>query len=47
MKLIRYFKFFDYYLKIFAERLSGKSKGNPYHNGEYKVLENVIKRVLY
>jgi len=47
MKLIRYFKFFDYYLKIFAERLSGKSKGNPYHNGEYKVLENVIKRIKF
>ena len=40
----RYFIFFDYYLETFAKRLSGKNITNPINNGEYKILEELIKQ---
>jgi FkbM family methyltransferase len=40
----RYLIFFDYYLENFAKRLSGKNITNPINNGEYKILEELIKQ---
>ena len=39
----RYFKFFDYYLEVFAKRLSGRGLMNPSSNGEFNVLESIVK----
>jgi len=41
-KLFKYIQFFDYYLEIFAKRLSGRGLMNPIKNGEYAVLEGVL-----
>ena len=36
-------KFFDYYLEYFAKRLSGKENMIPEKNGEFYILEKIIK----
>jgi FkbM family methyltransferase len=41
--MLRYLKFFDYYLEIFAKSLSGRGLMNPAKNGEYAVLEGIVK----
>tara|TARA_B100001057_G_C22713185_1_gene896657 strand:+ start:252 stop:1070 length:819 start_codon:yes stop_codon:yes gene_type:complete len=43
-KIIKYINYFPYYLEIFAKRLNGRGLMNPKTNGEYKVLENLIKK---
>jgi len=42
--MLRYFRFADYYIETFAKRLSGRGLMNPNTNGEFKVLENVVKK---
>jgi FkbM family methyltransferase len=44
IKITRFFKYFDYYMETFAKRLSGRSHMNPYKNGEYAVLNNLLKK---
>ena len=41
--MLRYLKYYDYYLEIFAKRLSGRGLMNPQNNGEFAILKNVIK----
>ena len=41
--MLKYIKYLDYYIEIFAKRLGGKGLMNPINNGEYKVLENIAK----
>lgn len=41
--MYRYFKFFDYYLEIFAKKMSGRCEPLPSKNGEYSILESIIK----
>ncbi|OIQ18390.1 MAG: hypothetical protein BM556_09010 [Bacteriovorax sp. MedPE-SWde] len=41
--MFKYIRFFDYYLSIIAKRLGGKSVIEPEKNGEYTVLENIVK----
>ena len=41
--MLRYFKFFDYYLETFAKRMSGRGKMNPRSNGEFSILKNIVK----
>tara|TARA_X000000950_G_C13430888_1_gene464034 strand:- start:27 stop:332 length:306 start_codon:yes stop_codon:yes gene_type:complete len=43
LKIIKYIKFFDYYLEYFAKRLSGKENMIPESNGEFYILEKIIK----
>lgn len=40
----KYIKYIDYYIEVFAKRLSGRGLMNPNNNGEYKVLENIVKK---
>jgi FkbM family methyltransferase len=40
--MFRYFQYFDYYLEVFAKRLSGRGNGNPHKNGEFLVLEKIV-----
>ena len=40
----KHFIFLDYYLETFAKRLSGRNLTNPDKNGEYNVLEKLIKK---
>ena len=44
--MIRYFKFFPYYLEIYAKRLSGRSLNDSKINGEYNLLKNIISQNL-
>jgi FkbM family methyltransferase len=44
IKIIHHFKYFDYYMETFAKRLSGRSHMNPHKNGEYAVLNNLLKK---
>lgn len=44
--MYKYFKFFPYYLEIFAKRLNGKGLMDPYKNGEYKLLKNIIRQKI-
>ena len=39
----RFIKYFDYYFEFFFKRLSGRGIGNPFDNGEYEVLKNIVK----
>lgn len=39
----RYLKFFDYYLEVFAKRLSGRGLMNPQNNGEFEIIKNIVK----
>ncbi len=41
--MLRYLRFLDYYIETFAKRLSGRGLMNPSTNGEFKVIENIIK----
>ena len=43
--MLRYFKYFDYYLETFVKRLSGRGLANPEMNGEYTVLEKLIENL--
>ena len=42
MKILKYIKFIDYYLEIFAKRLSGRSMMDPDSNGEKKLISKII-----
>ena len=42
-KIHRYFGFLDYYIEVFAKRLSGRGLSNPNDNGEYKIMESIVK----
>lgn len=42
MKILKYIKFLDYYLEIFAKRLSGRSMMDPDSNGEKKLISKII-----
>ena len=37
-----YLKFFDYYLEVFAKRLSGRGIMDPSSNGEFNVLKSIV-----
>lgn len=41
--MLKYFKFFDYYLEIFAKNLSGRCLTFPDKNGEFAILESIVK----
>ncbi|MDC0873866.1 FkbM family methyltransferase [Gammaproteobacteria bacterium] len=41
--MFRYFKYFDYYLEVLAKRIGGRGLTNPRYNGEYKIIENIVK----
>ena len=41
--MLKYLKFFDYYLEFFSKNLSGRGLMNPSKNGEYAVLESIVK----
>ena len=41
--MLRYLKFFDYYLEVFAKRLSGRGLMNPQNNGEFEIIKNIVK----
>ena len=43
LKIIKYIKFFDYYLEYFGKRLSGKENMLPEKNGEFYILEKIIE----
>ena len=42
-KFLKYLKYFNYYLEVFAKRIGGRGIMRPHRNGEYKVLEYIIK----
>lgn len=42
-QMLKYLKFFDYYLEIFSRRLSGRNLMDPDQNGEYSVFEGILK----
>jgi len=42
-KIFRYLKYFDYYLETFAKNIGGRGNMDPHTNGEYSILENIIK----
>ena len=39
----KYISYYFYYLETLAKRLSGRGLADPENNGEFNVLENVIK----
>jgi FkbM family methyltransferase len=41
--MVRYLKFFNYYLEVFSKKLIGKLVDDPNKNGEYAVLDSIIK----
>ena len=41
--MTRFFTYFAYYLETLVKRLGGRGQLNPHKNGEYKILEAVIK----
>ena len=41
--MYRYLKYYNYYLELFFKRISGKGVMNPSSNGEFNVLENIVK----
>jgi FkbM family methyltransferase len=43
-KLYKYISNYEYYFEYFARRLSGKANMDPFNNGEYLVLEKIIKQ---
>ena len=42
--MLNYYIYFDYYLEQLGKHLSGKNIANPENNGEYRILENLIKK---
>ena len=40
---MKYLRYFDYYLEVFAKRIGGRGLANPNNNGEYKILEKIVK----
>ena len=41
--MYRYFRFLDYYIEVFAKRLGGRGLSNPNNNGEFKIIESIVK----
>jgi FkbM family methyltransferase len=41
--MLRYFSFLDYYIETLAKRLGGRGLMNPSTNGEFNVIESIIK----
>ena len=41
--MLRYLKFFNYYFEAFSKKLNGKLIDDPDKNGEYAVLDSIIK----
>lgn len=42
-KIKKLIEFFPYYLEVFAKKLGGRGIMNPNNNGEFKVLEEIVK----
>ena len=42
-KILKLLKFLPYYLEVFAKKLGGRGIMNPNNNGEFKVLEKIVK----
>ena len=42
--IFKYLKFYHYYLEVFAKNISGRGLMNPNNNGEFKLLENLLKQ---
>jgi FkbM family methyltransferase len=42
--MFKYFRFLDYYIETFAKRLGGRGLMNPNTNGEFNVIENIVKK---
>jgi hypothetical protein len=43
LKIKKLLKFFPYYLEVFAKKLSGRGIMDPHTNGEFKILEEIVK----
>ena len=42
--MFRYFRFLEYYIEILAKRHGGRGLMNPNTNGEFNVMENIVKK---
>jgi FkbM family methyltransferase len=43
LKIKKLLTFFPYYLEVFAKKLSGRGIMDPHTNGEFKILEEIVK----
>ncbi len=43
IRLKKFLKYYDYYLEILAKRISGRGLMDPRTNGEYNLLESIVR----
>ena len=43
LKIKKLLKFFPYYLEVFAKKLSSRGIMDTHTNGEFKILEGIVK----